>query len=141
MTKTLSTEVAISGAPPPPGRRTPGEVCGEAGQADADEAHRSVVEPSRRLDRHHLVSAVPPRGGLSLGHVPRAHVQGPGPARWPLRTCPGTRSRDIVHAGHAAGTSARRLARYSPTSAVSRTCRCIHSRKRSRLRLIASHAT
>src|SRR6266545_4144530 len=92
MTKTLSTEVAISGAPPPPGRRTPGEVCGEAGQADADEAHRSVVEPSRRLDRHHLVSAVPPRGGLSLGHVPRAHVQGPGPGRWPLRTCPGTRS-------------------------------------------------
>ena len=41
--------------------RAPGEVRGQARQADADEADRPVVQPPRRLDRHHLVRAV--RGG------------------------------------------------------------------------------
>ena len=43
------------------GVRAAREVRGEARQADADEADRAVVEPPRRLDRHHLVGVRRPR--------------------------------------------------------------------------------
>ena len=94
------------------------EVRGEARQPDADEADGVAREPPRRLDGHHLVRRVAVFG----------HVRGTVPRTWRS----GTRPRDCPW---------DRDAWYSSTSAVSSTCCCIHERKPSRSRLIASHAT